>query len=77
MAAINNMSCQKSFSILVIRVNANGEMLNAKPCMHCTEELRELRELRVKNIYHSDENGDIQLVRKRDLHSDFVSHGNR
>ena len=46
----------KKYNILVIRVNHNGELVNARPCHNCVDMLQSCG---IKTIYYSTENGII------------------
>ena len=48
----------KKMKIYVIRVNKKGELSNAKPCCFCESTLL-AHGLKPKNIFYSNENGDI------------------
>lgn len=74
MDAYRKCASRKAVSLLIVRIGADGQLRHAKPCAHCCQALRESM---VKNVYYSNEQGVICLLRRRDLHSTFVSSGNR
>ena len=59
-AALLNLDWSKlrGYSILVVRVNGSGKLIMSKPCSVC-EKL--LRHIGIKNVYYSNENGEIIL----------------
>jgi hypothetical protein len=42
--------------MFVVRINAGGEMVNAKPCAMC---IFLMLKFNVRTVYYSDDNGDI------------------
>jgi len=44
--------------------------MNSRPCKHCSKMLRNIG---VKTIYYSDEDGDISYEKVKYLHSDHLS----
>lgn len=63
----SNTIKRKYADLLVIRVDFNGNLRNSKPCSKCIEYLSKLRTYRIKNVYYSNENGDIIMVKFTDL----------
>lgn len=57
----------KTINLIVIRVSANKELLMSKPCANCLRHLNNIRSFRVKNIYYSNENGDIVVQSLLDM----------
>ena len=54
------VKCRKiPYSIFVVRVNSKGELRLAKPCESC---MLALEQVNIKNIYYSDNNGNIQHI---------------
>ena len=52
----------QNISILVIRFSKNNKLQSSKPCANCIEIMKFLPEkkgYKIKNIYYSNENGDI------------------
>ena len=62
------------YSLLVVRVNNRGELLNSKPCMLCTQYLKNTQ---LKKIYYSTDEGSIECVKKNQLESEHLSFGCR
>lgn len=60
-------------SVLVIRWNGS-RFMNSRPCKHCSDMLKQMG---VKTIYYSDEDGSISYERVKDLHSDRLSFARR
>jgi cytidine deaminase len=71
---------RKTVDILVIRIGANGNLLNSKPCKHCVLMMMNVNQLNIKNIYYSDDNGIIQCEKLNKLFQNIdnlsVSRGN-
>lgn len=59
-AIITSKHNLKRYSILVIRVNNNGEMLLARPCRNCQKYLKYVG---IKKVYYSNNNGSITKER--------------
>ena len=66
----------QNINMLVIRFSKNNKMQNSKPCANCIETMRILPEkkgYRIRNIYYSNENGEIVKssltnLQKEELH---------
>ena len=59
--AILNAKCDlKGKSILIVRMNAGNNLNAITPCEHC---MSYLQYVGIKNVYYSDENGNIQLMK--------------
>ena len=56
----------KSITLVVIRMDRNGSMCDSKPCVDC---LNSIRNLGIRKMYYSNENGKIEFKRTRDIHS--------
>ena len=70
----------KSIDLLVIKININNELINSKPCYHCIKFIiRKHREINIKNIYFSNENGEIEElnISKININEMYVSSGMR
>lgn len=63
----------RNVSVIVIRWNGY-RFMNSRPCKHCSKMLRNIG---VKTIYYSDEDGDITYERVKDLHSEHLSFARR
>lgn len=66
----NILKIMSKYSIVVIRVNARGHLVNSMPCERC---LRILRFIRIKTISYSNSNGEIITCRPRDITTRHVS----
>jgi len=64
----NNRGCYA----LVISVGKSGKLRSSKPCKHCTEILRNIK---VKGIYYSDRDGNLNFVRPNKLTDTKISSG--
>ena len=52
----------QSVNLLVIRVSKNNKLQQSKPCANCINIIKKLpakKGYRIKNIYYSNENGEI------------------
>lgn len=52
----------ESINLLVIRFSKNNKLQNSKPCVNCIQNMKNLPEkkgYKIKNIYYSNDNGDI------------------
>lgn len=59
--------------MLVIRVNRQGELCNAKPCRECTRLIQKTKSIRF--VYYSNNQGEIECVRANQLTSDKIALG--
>ena len=65
---INNKSKnKKKIDLIVIRVDMNGNLKNSKPCFKCIKYLDQLRFYKLKNVYYSNDDGDIILIKFSEL----------
>jgi hypothetical protein len=63
-------------NILVIRISKNNKLQSSQPCANCIETMKRLPEkkgYRIRNIYYSNENGEIlksnlKNLEKEELH---------
>lgn len=66
--------------MMVIRISKTGIINNARPCKHCIMQLYKSHYINLKNVYYSDEFGNIKhekfvdLIQKREQ---FISSGYR
>ena len=66
----------ETINLLVIRISKHNKLLNSKPCANCIQNMKNLPKKKgynIKNIYYSNENGDIiktslRILEKEDLH---------
>jgi hypothetical protein len=59
---LKNKKKLKSINLLVIRLSIKNKIQSSKPCNNCIEMMKTLpikKGYKIKNIYYSDENGDI------------------
>jgi len=59
------------YSVLVVRVNINGNLMPSKPCEYCREFMQLLG---IKWVYYSDEGGHIVKEKVVDMKS-YVTFG--
>lgn len=62
------------YSIVVLRVNNNGKLLNSKPCLHC---LNILKLTGLNKIYYSDSNGNINMEKIKNMNTTHISRVNK
>ena len=55
---VPNKELLNGASLLVIRINRNGKLTNARPCKNC---MRTINYFKISNIYYSNENGEIVM----------------
>jgi len=63
----------QNIHILVIRLSKNNKIQNSKPCANCIENMKTLPEkkgYKLKNIYYSDDNGNIVKSNLRNLENE-------
>lgn len=66
----------QNVNMLVVRISKNNKLQNSKPCANCIETMKTLPEkkgYRIRNIYYSNENGEIvksslKNLEKEELH---------
>lgn len=66
----------QNVNLLVVRFSKNNRLQNSKPCANCIENMKVLPEkkgYRIRNIYYSNENGEIvksslKNLEKEELH---------
>lgn len=64
----------RQLRILVIRISANGQLVNSMPCRNCVTLMRKFG---VKRVIYSDENGNIVNCSINNIPSDYISDGYR
>ncbi len=69
----NKYMLRSKIDIYVVRVNRLGELMNSKPCYHCT---RMLKMLGIRRVYYSDNNGNIVCERVSELSNTHITGGN-
>jgi hypothetical protein len=62
------------YSILVLRVNNKGQLLNSKPCLHC---LGILKLYGLNKIYYSNNNGIITEEKIKNMDTNHLSRINK
>ena len=63
----------QNINMLVIRLTKSNKLQSSKPCANCIETIKTLPEkkgYRIKNIYYSDENGEIVKSSLRSLENE-------
>jgi len=54
--------CRKRFvetDMIVLQINKLGGLKNSQPCLHCATELYKNKKIKIKNLYFSNEDGNI------------------
>lgn len=75
----NSKKCKK-INLLVIKVSYTGKVGNSKPCIKCVEKMYCLpidKGYSIKNVYYSDENGQIIKNKIQTLINDDEKHLSR
>jgi tRNA(Arg) A34 adenosine deaminase TadA len=73
----NKKTCDrmiKKISLIVLRVNRYNELVNSKPCYHCLEYLKNIG---IKNIYFSDDNGNIIKEKTKYMKTEHITRNRR
>jgi deoxycytidylate deaminase len=65
---------EKKISMIVLRVNLQGELKNSKPCYHCLEELKNIG---IRKIYYSNEHGEIIMEKTKNMETTHISRNRR
>lgn len=66
----------QNVNMLVVRISKNNKLQSSKPCANCIEHIKKLPEkkgYRIKNIYYSNEQGEIvksnlKMLENEELH---------
>lgn len=67
---------KKKVDLVVLRVNKNNELRNARPCKHCLDTMKELN--CIDKIYYSTGNNDEFFMEKVNrMISNHISYGNK
>lgn len=56
---LNNRFKNKIVNMSVVRFNKSGKLTNSKPCYECIKYINEQNKVKIKNIYYSNEKGEI------------------
>lgn len=78
--AIRKLSKTKkrnTISLIVIRIDTHGLLKNSKPCANCVKSLSKITTHRIKNIYYSDQDGNIKKVKLSELINEKHKHISR
>jgi hypothetical protein len=70
----DGVASAKRVSILVIRINKLGQLVNSKPCHFCT---RLMKQCNIHRIYYSNDSGEIECHKLRNFQSSHISFGFR
>lgn len=54
---------RKVIDIIIIRINKSGVLRNSRPCVKCLELLHNNPCFIIKNVYYSNESGEIEKVK--------------
>ena len=67
---------KKKVDLVVLRINKNDELRNARPCKHCLDTMKELE--CIDKIYYSTGNSDDFIMEKVNrMISNHISYGNK
>lgn len=70
----------KKVDLIVVRINKTNFFSNSKPCMKCLEKIRYMpikKGYKIKNIYYSNEKGNIIKCKTNKLETNHISYGYR
>jgi len=65
---------KKTYNLVVIRVNKQGNLRDSKPCHRCLEALYATNFCKIKYVYYSTNNGTIVKRKFADLYDDRSSY---
>lgn len=65
---------RKKYDILVIRVTADGELANSRPCNHC---IMTMREMGIRRVFYSDGKGNIVSEKVDEMEMTHVCQSHR
>lgn len=75
----NKKNIPKNIDLLVIKLTKSGKLSSSRPCIHCLNSL-EKSNLKFKNIYYSDSNGNILKEKFSNMKNNpttYISSGKR
>lgn len=63
--------------LMVIRISKCGAIGNARPCFHCMKQLDQAKFVNIRNVYYSNNTGNIVCCKFDDLLGDdtYISSG--
>ena len=68
---------KRNITLIVIRIDNNGNLKNSKPCRKCLEYMSSTNKQRIHkivNLYYSNENGNIEVTKLTKLMSSSNKH---
>lgn len=71
---LNSKGNRKIINLVVIRVNLQGKLKNSKPCFKCIEHMARISSYKLKNVYYSDDEGNILMTKFKNLLDDENKH---
>jgi len=72
-----NIGRTKNVSLVVIRTNFFGQLINSKPCKHCIQKMIDFipsKGYRITKVYYSDKNGNIVKTSLDKLYNEDEKH---
>jgi deoxycytidylate deaminase len=57
--------CPKKVDLIVIKINKNGEIGDAKPCSHCINILHNNSKIKIQNVYYSIKNNNNFMIKEK------------
>ncbi len=64
----------KKYSIIVLRVDAKGRLVESKPCVDCTKYLKTIG---IKSVFYSNAAGDIIFEKVKNLQTTHLCRAKR
>ena len=77
MKKIQYKKIEGKMDLIVIKLSKNGEFRESRPCLTC---LKSMRGLKIKHVYYSTVNGDIQREKFNGMEENpntYLSYGHR
>lgn len=65
---MNGSHSNYRFDILVIRIDANGKLVDSAPCEMC---VKFMIKFGIRNVYYSDNNGNIIAKKVKDMQKNY------
>lgn len=67
---IGKTNRKQCYDLVVVSTTKTGRLTSSKPCIKCVELLKTTRNVRIRNVHYSTENGCMQIQKYKHLISD-------
>lgn len=64
---------KKKYTLIVIRIDKNGDLASSKPCKHCTEFMKNSKI--IKSVFYFDEQKNFKCEKIKDIQTNHKSNG--